>query len=76
MRESYALAYRSLSGLLGAHPTHHVLDKYADTSTGLFVRIDERPQDQPFRRAALQWCVVLTAAHAERVFAERGIDSS
>jgi len=76
VEETYALAYRSLSGQLGGHPTHYMLDKYIDTAAGLFVRVDERPKDQPFRRAALQWCVVLTTAHAERAFSERGIDSS
>lgn len=74
-RAAYQVGYRSFSGRLGAHPTWRLLDTYIDTTTGVAV---VKPHDRTatFRRAGLQWSIILTAAHADFALRERGLDTA
>jgi len=74
-RASYQVGYRSFSGRLGAHPTWRLLDTYIDTRTGIAL-VKSHDRTPIFRRAGLQWSVVLTAVHANVAMSERNLDTS
>jgi hypothetical protein len=72
-RVLYGLVYRSLSANLGGHPTLRVLDRYVDSNSGFFARIDARPLDTNFRRRPMQFAIVLTCIHALMALGELGV---
>jgi hypothetical protein len=74
VKEVYTAVYRTLSGVLGGHPTYRLLERYIDTTTSkAFARVEPTAEQPMFRAGALQWSLVLTATHAQFAFAERGL---
>lgn len=74
-RAAYQIGYRSFSGRLGAHPTWRLLDTYIDSTTGTAI-VGPHDRTPTFRRAGLQWSILLTAIHATLALRERDLDIS
>jgi hypothetical protein len=74
-RVLYGWVYRSLSANLGGHPTLRVLDRYVDSNSGFFARVDARPLDTNFRRRPMQFAIVLTCIHALMALGGLGVPS-